>query len=196
MSKSLCRDFSDDEIWPKRSRRLGGRVAVIVCLALLGSPAGADLPGELSVSEGSSSPSADEDASPLPPPDIGLDALLKLPSSWSGSEETRQGLTSFQWRARFAALALERQETEDSVSRARRELDGMAEEGGSGSWQMGAPGSNNTEVSPMSFKHRELIRSGKQRLDELRRRKRALDIEADIAGVPESWRAPERAPAP
>jgi hypothetical protein len=72
----------------------------------------------------------------------------------------------------------------------------MAEEGGSGSWQMGAPGSNNTEVSPMSFKHRELIRSGKQRLDELRRRKRALDIEADIAGVPESWRAPERAPGP
>lgn len=196
MSKSPYRGTPCEGIWPKRSWRLRGWVAVIVSLALFPSPGGADLSGELSVSEGSSSSPEGDDPPPLPPPDVGLDALLKLPSSWSGAEQKRQGLTASQWRARFAALDQEHQETEDAISKARRELDGMAEEGGSGSWQMGAPGSNNTEVSPMSFKHRELIRSGKERLDEIRRRKRGLDIEADIAGVPESWRGPERAPAP
>ena len=38
--------------------------------------------------------------------------------------------------------------------------------------------------------------TGKEQLDELRRRRRALEIEADIAGVPEAWRAPEVAQTP
>ena len=105
-------------------------------------------------------------------------------------------MTASQWRARFADLRQEREKAEEAIAQARRELDSMAEESGGGSWNMGAPGSNNTEVGPMSFKHREAIRSGKEHLDELRRRKRALDIEADIAGVPESWRAPEAAHTP
>ncbi|MEO2161688.1 MAG: hypothetical protein ABGY29_04095 [bacterium] len=127
-----------------------------------------------------------------PPPDsvpnIGLENLLKLPSSWEGSEQKRQGLSAGQWRARFAGLAKEQQAVEEMLGKARRELDGMAGQGGGGPWQMGAPGSNNTEVTPMSFKHRELIRSGKEQLEALRRRERALSIEADIAGVPEAWR--------
>ncbi|MDG2335430.1 MAG: hypothetical protein P8Q97_14515 [Myxococcota bacterium] len=123
-------------------------------------------------------------------PGLGLDSLLKLPSSWSGEEERRQGMTSSQWRARFAELANEREETEASLAEARGELDGMSSDGG-GQWKMGAPGSNNTEVSPMSFKHREQIRDGKEKLQQLRLRQRDLSIEADIAGVPESWRRPE-----
>jgi len=175
--------------------RLRGAAAVFASSVLFFSPAGADPSGELSVSKGrSSSPAGGE--SPPPPPEVALDTLLKLPSGWSEADEKRQGLTASQWRARFAALHQEGEETEDAIAKARRELDGMAEEGGSGSWQMGAPGSNNTEIVPMSFKHREQIRAGKEHLDELRRRRRALEIEADIAGVPEAWRAPEVAQTP
>ena len=129
-------------------------------------------------------------------PDIGLENLLKLPSSWEGTEEKRQGLSAVQWRARFSGLANEQRAMEKVLADAREELDGMVEQGGGGPWQMGAPGSNNTEVTPMSFKHRELIRSGKERLEALRRRERALNIEADIAGVPESWRVFELPPEP
>ena len=179
-----------------RTGRLYGTAAVLACSVLFSSPAGADPSGDLSVSKGRSSSPAGEEPPPLPPPEVALDTLLKLPSGWSEGNEKRQGLTASQWRARFAALHQEREEAEDAIEKARRELDGMAEEGGSGSWQMGAPGSNNTEVGPMSFKHREQIRSGKEHLDELRRRRRALEIEADIAGVPEAWRAPEAAHTP
>jgi len=133
------------------------------------------------------------DAPPGAAPELGLDSLLKLPSTWSGQEDRRQGMNSSQWRARFAELASERKEVEAGLAGAREELAGMAGEGG-GPWQMGAPGSNNTEITPMSFKHRELIREGKEKLEEIRLRERDLSIEADIAGVPDSWRKP--APSP
>ena len=42
----------------------------------------------------------------------------------------------------------------------------------------------------MSLKHREAIRAGKEDLDQAERNQRALVIEADLAGVPESWRVP------
>jgi hypothetical protein len=129
-------------------------------------------------------------------PDIGLENLLKLPSSWKGNEEKRQGMTAAQWRARFAELADEREQTERGLEEARRELDGMVGEGGTGPWQMGAPGSNNTEVTPMSFKHRELIRDGKERLEEIRYKERTLSIEADMAGVPPTWRVTKAGSAP
>lgn len=102
-------------------------------------------------------------------------------------------MTSSQWRARFAQLESERLATEASLAEARGELDGMSAEGG-GPWKMGAPGSNNTEVSPMSFKHREQIRDGKQKLNQIRLRQRDLSIEADIAEVPDAWRTPEASP--
>ncbi len=178
-----------------RSIRLAGLLLATV-LGICGgsvSSLAVDAPSDFSVT-GEALPEK------APPPDavpnIGLENLLKLPSSWEGSEQKRQGLSAGQWRARFAGLAKEQQAVEEMLGKARRELDGMAGQGGGGPWQMGAPGSNNTEVTPMSFKHRELIRSGKEQLEALRRRERALSIEADIAGVPEAWRVfdspPER----
>jgi hypothetical protein len=143
--------------------------------------------GEASESDGS--------PSPAPVPEVRLESLLKLPSSWSGGEVKRQGLSAGQWRARFSELAEERLAVEQGVDEARDELDGMAEGGTGGPWQMAAPGSNNTEVTPMSFKHRELIRDGKEQLTNIRRRERSLHIEADIAGVPSTWRVVPTDPA-
>jgi hypothetical protein len=148
----------------------------------------ADPPSDFSVTGEASQALPEKAPPPDAVPDIGLENLLKLPSSWEGSEQKRQGLSAVQWRARFAGLAREQRAVEEGLREARSELDGMAGQGGSGPWQVGAPGSNNTEVTPMSFKHRELIRSGKEQLEAIRRRQRGLSIEADIAGVPEAWR--------
>lgn len=175
-------------------RSLGSiRLRVLLLATALGISGGsasglaADPPSDFSVT-GEAPQALPEKAPPADAvPDIGLENLLKLPSSWEGSEQTRRGLSAGQWRARFAGLAKEQQAVEEGLREARRELDGMAGQGG-GPWQMGAPGSNNTEVTPMSFKHRELIRSGKEQLEAIRRRERALNIEADMAGVPEAWR--------
>ena len=145
-----------------------------------------DPPGDFSVTGEASE--SDGSPSPAPVPEVRLESLLKLPSSWNGGEVKRQGLSAGQWRARFSELAEERLAVEQGVDEARDELDGMVEGGTGGPWQMAAPGSNNTEVTPMSFKHRELIRDGKEQLTNIRRRERSLHIEADIAGVPSTWR--------
>ena len=158
--------------------------------------ASADQAGELSVTGESDEAAPDTGAAPEAVPNVGLDSLLKLPSTWQGKEEKRQGLTAGEWRGRFAELDQERESVQGEIDEARRELDGMAGEGGSGPWQMGAPGSNNTEVTPMSFKHRELIRDGKEQLEAIRRKVRALNIEADMAGVPARWRVTKDASAP
>jgi hypothetical protein len=162
----------------------GGLFSVV----LVWGPAGwaSDPPGDFSVTGEASE--SDGSPSPAPVPEVRLESLLKLPSSWSGSEVKRQGLSAGQWRARFSELAEERLAVEQGVEEARDELDGMVEGGTGGPWQMAAPGSNNTEVTPMSFKHRELIRDGKEQLTNIRRRERSLHIEADIAGVPSTWR--------
>jgi hypothetical protein len=162
----------------------GGLFSVV----LVWGPAGwaSDPPGDFSVTGEASE--SDGSPSPAPVPEVRLESLLKLPSSWSGSEVKRQGLSAGQWRARFSELAEERLAVEQGVEEARDELDGMVEGGTGGPWQMAAPGSNNTEVTPMSFKHRELIRDGKEQLTNIRRRERSLHIEAEIAGVPSTWR--------
>ncbi len=179
--------------------RFGPRV-LTAALGLLwiggGATGAADTPGELSVTGESEEVAPDAGAAPEAVPDVGLDSLLKLPSSWQGKEEKRQGLTAADWRGRFAELNRERESVQRGIDEARRELDSMAGEGGSGPWQMGAPGSNNTEVTPMSFKHRELIRDGKEQLEAIRRKERALNIEADMAGVPAGWRVTKGGSAP
>lgn len=155
---------------------------------------GAETPGDLGITGAASGEDARDTEAPEAVPDIELESLLRLPSGWQGKEDRRQGLTAGQWRDRFAELVREREETEQGMEEARRELDAMAGEGGAGTWQMGAPGSNNTEVMPMSYKHREMIRDAKEQLEEIRRKERALGIEADMAGVPGGWRTPEPAP--
>ena len=164
----------------------GGLFSVV----LVWGPAGwaSDPPGDFSVTGEAAESESDGLPSPAPVPEVRLESLLKLPSTWKGGEEKRQGLSAGQWRARFSELAEERLAVEQEVDQARDELDGMVEGGTGGPWQMAAPGSNNTEVTPMSFKHRELIRDGKEQLTNIRRRERSLHIEADIAGVPSTWR--------
>ncbi len=176
----------------------GGLIAVLTWISLAWSSFAWAYgpPADFTVTGDASGASAESAPPPEAVPDLGLESLLKLPSSWTGDEEKRQGMTSGQWRARFAELVRERREIENGLAEARRELDGMAGEGGGGPWQMGAPGSNNSEVTPMSFKHREQIREGKEKLQENRLRARDLSIEADLAGVPESWRKTASAPAP
>ena len=56
---------------------------------------------------------------------------------------------------------------------------------------MAPPGSNTTENSPVSFKLREEIRSGKEQVEEAERKHRELEVEADLADVPQSWREEE-----
>lgn len=123
--------------------------------------------------------------------DIGLDQLLQLPTDGVYGGDVRQAANARTWRRRFAEAAIAVTQAQSRIEEARSSLDEMSAGGGASQWQMAPPGSNaSAEVAPMSLKHREAIRAGKEELDEAERNQRALVIEADLAGVPESWRVP------
>jgi len=184
-------------------------VALGLALALTGAPAraqsGTDSGRESGAETGSEgeqpreqigvtgSAGEAENSRTKPPPtpgadEVGLDQLLKLPSSMSFNAERRQGATADEWRSRFRASREAIQEAKDTLEKTRAELDDLASGGGGGNWQVAPPGSNQTENTPMSFKLREELRRGRESLDQAERGQRALIVEADLAGVPEDWR--------
>jgi len=123
-------------------------------------------------------------------PEVGLDQLLVLPKTWSPDPDARQGGTAKMWRRRFADSDQAIRAAQKRIDQARQALDALSG-GGRSEWQMAPPGAGaNTDVAPMSIKQREEIRAGKLELERAERRRRALGIEADLAGVPESWRVP------
>lgn len=169
----------------------------LACLTLAigtvgpGAPAWAEGPS----SELDAAPSRGDDASggkPAPPDEpaesVELDRLLQLPSSMTFDDEERSGASPEAWRERFRRSYREIQAAKDRIEATRRALDEAAGTSGGSQWQMGPPGSNNTEVTPVSFRLREELREGREQLEEAERRHRELVIQADLAGVPEAWR--------
>jgi hypothetical protein len=172
----------------------------LVCLALVMGTMGLGVPAwaEGSSSELDAAPSRADDArgeKPAPPDapaeSVELDRLLQLPSSMTFDDEKRSGASPEAWRERFRRSYREIQAARDRVEATRRALDEAAGTSGGSQWQMGPPGSNNTEVTPVSFKLREELREGREQLEDAERRHRELVIQADLAGVPEAWRQPD-----
>jgi hypothetical protein len=161
-----------------RGRRGAARGALQALAALacaFGSPAAAE--------EGQA-----REAPPAPseaPPPVGLERLLKLPSTMDYSVERRAGLTRGEWRARFeridAALASEKQ----ALETAQAELDRVA--GSADQWLVGPPGMTNTDA-PLDYRLRQEITRRKDEIERLETARKDLEVEANLAGVPEDWR--------
>ena len=172
------------------NRRIGVSVLLGLLLILVLSPwtVRAQQPG-LTASDSAEDAGAEVDV-PVKG-EVGLDQLLLLPDSGSYGAATRQGATAQTWRRRFADAAKAVTVARERIETARAALDEMSG-GGSTQWQMAPPGASaSTEVAPMSLKQREEIRAGNMERDEAERAQRSLVIEADLAGVPASWRAPD-----
>jgi hypothetical protein len=123
----------------------------------------------------------------------GLDALLQLPNSFRSRETPSvAGANEAEWRRRFVTSERELSSAREGLARTKRELDAVAEGGGSSQWAVAPPGASNSggpSTSPLSFKHREAVRRSREVLDAADRALRELKIEADLAGVPPSWRS-------
>ncbi|MCA9504342.1 MAG: hypothetical protein KC616_14730 [Myxococcales bacterium] len=123
-----------------------------------------------------------------------LEDLLQLPSDFV-IERSRPvaGATENEWRRRFEKAAEELSEARDQLAATKRELDAVAETGGASQWSVappGAGGGNSTPTnSPLSFKLRQELQRNRERVEAATRGLRELRIEADLAGVPVSWRA-------
>lgn len=123
----------------------------------------------------------------------GLDALLQLPSGYLGSGGSRPvaGASEPEWRRRFRKAEKELTEAARALASTRRELDGVAEEGGANQWAVAPPGSSSSGASssPLSFKLRQALVRDRERVEGAEKALRDLRIEADLAGVPATWRS-------
>ena len=177
----------------REAGRAGRWAAALVAGALVGLgpfTAVAEEP-DLMVTPGGEAERPPSEEPPEPPEagdPVALDQLLQLPSTMSFDQEKRNGASRETWRARFRDSHREIQVAKAKLEASYAALDELAGSGGGGQWQMAPPGANNTEVTPMSFKLREEIREGKERVAEAERKHRELEIQADLAGVPAAWR--------
>ncbi len=142
------------------------------------------------------SPSASGSGSPsgqtVPQGGPGLDALLRLPTGFStGDQRSVAGAGEAEWRRRFAKARDELEAARAELAATRRELDSVAEGGGSSQWSVAPPGASESGgpgTSPLSFKLRQDLKRDRERLEQNERAMRELRIEADLAGVPPEWR--------
>ena len=92
-----------------------------------------------------------------------------------------------QVRESHRAALKERDETRD-------ELQEVAS--GESSWKMSAPGLGNASVSsdaPLDYKLSQTLKRQRAELERAHRRLQDLEVEANLAGVPETWRRPPAA---
>lgn len=147
---------------------------------------------EVLVVPGSNAGAPDRRGSATPQP--ALDDLLHLPSGFDGSGSRQvAGASETEWRRRFVNSTRELDQAKGALEATKHELDGVAEGGSASQWSVAPPGNNGGEpgnaTSPLSFKLRQQLKRDRERIEAAEKALRELRIEADLAGVPQSWRA-------
>jgi hypothetical protein len=131
------------------------------------------------------------------PPVVPLDRLLQLPPSApvQGEIEKHGGSSRGEWLARFQEARSELEDARLTLEEAREALE---EEAGGESWQMGAPGLGNPSPTdtPVDYKRSQDMKRRREDVQRAERRLRDLEVEANLAGVPEDWRRPVEPAAP
>jgi hypothetical protein len=125
----------------------------------------------------------------------GIESLLQLPEGFiTTSPYSVAGASETEWRRRFRTANSALSEAKTSLAATKQELDGVAVGGGSSQWSVAPPGGGGNDgppsasTSPLSFRLRQQLRADRERIDTTEKAMRELRIEADLAGVPRSWR--------
>jgi len=123
----------------------------------------------------------------------GLDQLLKLPGSVEFSAEKKGGATRNEWRQRFHEARTSVKAAEVALKKAQDELAEVA--GSKDDWQFNPPGlpAEASTDSGSSVQLRQEVKRQRGEVDRSKARLRELDVEANLAGVPEDWRDPSTA---
>ena len=131
----------------------------------------------------------------------GLDALLRLPSGYDGQPLPQfvAGASEKEWRRRFRVTRSDLDEARKALEATKVELDGAAQQSGGSQWSVAPPGGggggggSSQSTSPLSFKLRQALKTNRIELEAAERSLRELEIEANLAGVPKSWRGTSEA---
>ena len=130
---------------------------------------------------------AEEQAAGEPaPPQIALDDLLSLPTSYQATTERRAGATEAEWRERFVQARKKLEDAKRSLAETEKELDQVSSE--SSAWQVSAPGGNEAQNSPLSLRLRQDVRQYREAIELGVRHLKDLGVQAELASVPQEWR--------
>ena len=136
---------------------------------------------------------ADDEA---PAPVVELDQLLKLPSSLELEPQVRGGATKAEWRSRFQSAREDLAAARAALARTQEKLEEVA--GDSSAWKMGAPGLGGGQPSgsqgPLDYAISTEMKRNREELQRSERRLSELEVEANLAGVPDAWRQSEASP--
>ncbi len=160
-----------------------GAWAIIALLTVLALPAAADDQAASQSTEGEV-----RGAAPSSPPPVALDRLLVLPKTHTYSVEKRGGASETEWRTRFREM---RESLEDEQALLKENEEELAKVAGAKSaWQFTAPGMGNAAVgeTTVSYELRQKVRRGRGKVRQLEYELRELEVRANLAEVPESWR--------
>jgi hypothetical protein len=121
-------------------------------------------------------------------PRVELDQLLKLPATLDYSLEKRGGQTEGEWRSRFRELHTDLETEKEGLAEAEEDLDRIS--GTSDAWQVAPPmpGAGPAADAPLDYRIRMTINRHREEIERLERELRELEVEANLAGVPDDWR--------
>ncbi len=155
---------------------------------------GAALIGAL-LAAGVAAPALGQEGDPSAVP---LDKLLEIPDSISvhSGVVRRGGSTRREWQERFERARDER----DRAKLALEKVRGQLEELSTGeAWRMSAPGLGGGAQAPtessLDYRLSQELRRQRDEVERTERRLKELEIESNLAGVPEDWRRSDEASA-
>jgi len=177
-----------------RSARIPLLLALVLPLVATGAraeePAGPAPPKASSAEATPSDPSAAEAQPGASAPAVSIDRLFELPSGFeAGAAPRRGGGGETEWRERFAEARARLERAEAELARSKQELAEVAES--SNSWSVAPPMGGlpkNTNDAPLSYELSQRIKKQQREVDAARRELLDLEVEANLAGVPEAWR--------
>ena len=125
---------------------------------------------------------------------VSLDRLLRIPSSAPTGRveaEKKGGRTRKQWLERYRTVQRDLEKAEENLAESRAVLEErMGNE--TSSWKMAAPGigdaSSTSGDIPTDYRLTQQLRRDREELARSERAVQDLDVEANLAGIPEDWR--------
>jgi hypothetical protein len=133
-------------------------------------------------------PAQEGSAPPAPAPQVELDKLLQLPTSLDYSVENRGRYTPGEWRSQFQEVREKLESERTALGEAEARLEEVASSAGGYQIAPPIPGMQASADAPLDFQLRQEINRHREEIEHLEHRLQELEIEANLAGVPEEWR--------
>ncbi len=157
---------------------------LLACACALAGPAR----GDEAPSEGAPPPPVPAVA-PAPAPVVPLERLMKLPTGFTPKVEKRRGGGEAEWRERFRTAREELERSRAALSRSKQELSELASS--SDAWTLAPPVGGASQMAadaPLDYQLRQRMNRERDAVARAEKGLRDLEVEANLAGVPEAWR--------